>query len=386
MSIQPYWKSDCGTVTLYCGTNEEIAPLITKESVDAMVTDPPAGISFMGKHWDTDHGGRDQWIKWMADAMRLYSECLKPGAHSLVWSLPRTSHWTTMAVEDAGFEIRDKISYLLSSQSVAENFFKSLSPEQFKALECLQEAIHPSVFLHIFGSGFPKSHDISAGMDKLAGVEREVGTIDPPATAAAKQWDGWGTALKPAAEFWILARKPCSESTVAKNVLKWGVGGINVDACQVEYTPNNPPIPQLAQGKTELKPTMECMVAIHILRAKQNQPLVEAYKGRWPANVVHSGEQEVLALFPNAPGQCGLSIEDGEPQGNQVYGKMKRGGPQHVPRQETDKSSARFFYCAKASRKERDEGLDDLLDCYILNEQCPDAVKLEIKTLLTRPL
>lgn len=214
---------------------------IKSESIDSLVTDPPAGIGFMGKSWDSNKGGRDHWIKWMSDVMRECHRVLKPGAHGLVWSLPRTSHWTAMALEDAGFEIRDCVS-------------------------------------HLFGSGFPKSLNISKAIDKAAGAEREVigpkkdsdgriRAIEPmsdkikiangrtlqnsitkpsgnfetiPSTNDAKQWDGWGTALKPAVEFWWLVRKPLSEKTVAENVLKWGTGGINVDGCRIGTEKRHP--------------------------------------------------------------------------------------------------------------------------------------------------
>jgi len=177
-------------------------------SIDACVTDPPAGIAFMGKAWDGSKGGRDQWIAWLASAMAEVLRALKPGGHAVVWALPRTSHWTGMALETAGFEVRD----------------------------CLT---------HLFGSGFPKSHDISKALDKQVGAEREavgpspwnarkphgsagvnsVGLnatpgapdITAPSTDDAKQWDGWGSALKPAAEMWWLVRKPLVSPAV--NVL-----------------------------------------------------------------------------------------------------------------------------------------------------------------------
>ena len=184
---------------------------------DSLVTDPPAGISFMGKAWDGDKGGREQWIAWMRDVMKECLRVMKPGAHGLVWAIPRTSHWTGMALEQAGFEVRDVVT-------------------------------------HLFGTGFPKSLDISKAIDKAAGVERSVIAFDEskvrpnkenfaltaPATDAAKQWQGYGTALKPACEFWFLIRKPCSESTVAKNVLKWGVGGLNIDVSRI-YSDNKRP-------------------------------------------------------------------------------------------------------------------------------------------------
>lgn len=169
---------------------------LESNNLDSLITDPPAGISFMNKEWDHHKGGRGEWIKWMTAVMQECHRVLKPGAHGLVWALPRTSHWTATALEDAGFEIRDIIT-------------------------------------HLFGTGFPKSLDISKAIDKAAGAEREVTGIKQsfyddadrtqpfggygnsafdfgndvegfnaakqvqtePATASAKQWQGWGTAL-----------------------------------------------------------------------------------------------------------------------------------------------------------------------------------------------
>lgn len=184
-------------------------------SIDAMVTDPPAGISFMGREWDSDKGGRDKWIAWLREIMTEAFRVMKPGAHALVWALPRTSHWTATALEDAGFEIRDRVG-------------------------------------HLFLSGFPKSLDIAKAVDKKLGEERpviseakdrrddettyglghsgELRSNEPITTAAALE--GWGTALKPALEDWWLVRKPC-EGTVTENALKYGTGGINLGACRI---------------------------------------------------------------------------------------------------------------------------------------------------------
>ena len=209
-----------------CGDALEVLKTFEDDSFHSMVTDPPAGISFMGKEWDSNKGGRDAWIKWLTEIMREAHRVLKPGAHILVWALPRTSHWTATAIEDAGFELREVVS-------------------------------------HIFGSGFPKGMDISKAIDKKLGAEREVIADNPnarpnsqpnyslddqhknfsinvtpitaPSTDEAKQWDGWHTSIKPAVEFWILARKPI-EGTVTDNVLKHGVGGLNIDECRVGYT------------------------------------------------------------------------------------------------------------------------------------------------------
>lgn len=253
-------------IELILGDCIEKMKTISDNSVDSLVCDPPAGIGFMGKSWDSDKGGRKEWTAWMTEVM---SECLrvmKPGSHGLVWALPRTSHWTATALEDAGFEIRDVIS-------------------------------------HIFGQGFPKSLNISKALDKAAGAERgliprirlgnqrpsntiskgwknssdnDLKSDENAITDSAKQWDGWGTALKPASEHWILVRKPCSEKTVAANVLKWGVGGINIDGCRI--------------GMESIK------IVLHegdLMRAvkgglSHSNPKYKTNQGRFPANLVLS--------------------------------------------------------------------------------------------------
>mgnify|MGYP001619168741 CR=1 FL=1 len=275
---EPRIVHDDGAARLWLGDCLDVLRAMADASVDAVVTDPPAGISFMGKTWDTPGvlgvsggvampattasrnpscracGGRKRagaatkacdcdvpdWndveyrlrdrAAFIAFLTAVFGECLrvlKPGGHALVWALPRTSHWTATAIEDAGFEVRDVIT-------------------------------------HHFGSGFPKSLDASKAIDKAAGAEREVtgarvyagghvqhssddalappiGTFvraqdrrdeTAPSTDAARQWEGWGTALKPASEHWILARKPLS-GTVAQNVLAHDTGALHIDACRV---------------------------------------------------------------------------------------------------------------------------------------------------------
>jgi len=219
------------------GDSLDVLKKFPDNSFDSMVTDPPAGISFMGKKWDKDKGGREQWIAWLESIMTEAFRTLKPGAHILVWAIPRTSHWTATAVENAGFEIKDVVT-------------------------------------HIFGSGFPKNHSIGKAIDREQGVKREVvgkkemkgrlaelskfqpnkdgypkkprpkdnywtgEILGGPVTDDAKQWEGWGTALKPASEHWILARKAVSEKTIAANVLEHGTGGINIDASRITTTDN----------------------------------------------------------------------------------------------------------------------------------------------------
>ncbi len=267
---------------------------MAEDSVDALVTDPPAGIAFMGKNWDDpsaeswgafdspyarrattrygtngtrDIGNREKFI---ASLTPIFAECLrvlKPGAHGVVWALPRTSHWTATALEDAGFEVRDCV-------------------------------------VHLFGQGFPKSHNVSAAIDrKLLGTGprghaistaskvRPDGTPLPPGellpayeakSDAAKKWNGWGTALKPASEHWIVVRKPLAEKSVAANVLKYGTGALNIDACRIGTEG------EALQGST----VRNDIRGGHFAAGHRAHPDLPAFEqaagGRWPANVVLS--------------------------------------------------------------------------------------------------
>jgi hypothetical protein len=175
-------------IDLKMGDCLEVLKTLPDNSVDSVVTDPPAGIGFMssGKkdHWDSDKGGRDHWIGWMSEVMSECKRVMKPGAHGLVWALPRTAHWTGTALENAGFEIRDKI-------------------------------------YHCFGTGFPKSTNVAKQLQKKGLLEE------------AKIFEGMGTSLKPSIEEWVLIRKPIREKTVSENVLKWSTGALNIDKSRI---------------------------------------------------------------------------------------------------------------------------------------------------------
>lgn len=258
--------------------------------VDAVVTDPPYGLSFMGKAWDASVPSKEVWEK----VLKL----LKPGGHLLCFAGTRTHHRMACAIEDAGLELRDTIMW-------------------------------------VYGSGFPKNHNISKAIDKIAGAEREIvglsnrhgggitgnGTsfeLPPkkhfetaPATEGAKQWDGWGTALKPAYEPVVVARMPIAEKNIAKNVLKYGTGAINIDGARVG-----------SGGGTRKAPSAEKCITDSVggfLNAKAGLPVDGM--GRFPANLIHDGSDELVSLLGDA---------------------------------------TRFFYCAKASKKDRDEGLEGL--------------------------
>lgn len=178
---------------IFLGDCLDILKKLPENCVDAVVTDPPAGIGFMEKEWDRmKREGMTELQAFQEFIKEVFTEVyrvLKPGGHAVVWAIPRTSHHTAMGMERAGFDIRDNGTYLF----------------------------------HVFGTGFPKSMNVSKAMGKAAGGV---------ATDAAKQWQGWGTALKPAIEFWILARKPFV-GTVAGNVLRYGTGALNVDGCRI---------------------------------------------------------------------------------------------------------------------------------------------------------
>ena len=185
---------------LLVGDNSVWLKKIPDNSIDSIVTDPPAGISFMARGWDSDKGGRDHWIKWMQEVATECKRVLKPGGHAFVWAIPRTSHWTATAWENAGFEIRDVVA-------------------------------------HIFGSGFPKSHNVEKALQKIQ-PER------------SSEFKGIGTALKPAREDWILMRKPLDKGlTIAENCLKWGTGGINIDESRVDYQSESDKASATPQGK-----------------------------------------------------------------------------------------------------------------------------------------
>lgn len=337
--IASYYQTN--RFSLYEGDCLALLPMFAENSFDSIVTDPPAGISFMGKDWDHNKGGRDAWVAWMTSVMRECLRVLKPGGHALVWAIPRTSHWTGWAIESAGFDVRDRVS-------------------------------------HLFGSGFPKSLDISKALDAAAGAKRErVGSkielgvwnskkgqpgqnegwqrpwmqdedsdayhVSLPATEAAKQWNGWGTALKPACEDWWLARKPF-DGTVAQNILEHGTGGLNIDGCRIEG-----PLPHHNYGRTS---------AASAFAGKSEVPINTPDAGRWPANVIHDGSEEVLAGFPEVTSGTYNGIRN-EDKFRSTYSEFK-GTAVEKRHEGSSGSAARFFYCAKSSQDDRNEGCEDL--------------------------
>ncbi len=358
---------------IYNEPNLETMARMPDSSVDAIVTDPPYGLGrepdpaamltawldhgylevkgrgFMGKEWDAFVPQPRFW----QEAHRV----LKPGGHVLSFFGTRTYDWGVMAMRLAGFEIRDQLAWC-------------------------------------FGSGFPKSHDVSKAIDRAAGAEREVvgkyippqddpknrwsdknsqysdkltainpnvdfngasstpgskyGAITAPATPEAQQWAGWGSALKPALEPIVLARKKLAEKSIAANVLAWGTGGINVDGCRVGTGD------LISFGSRQIGDGIKYNpIATERMTEGKQHP-----SGRWPANLAHDGSPEVLAGFPEvSSGVVKPHHNDMRGDGHQsnTYGVYKAN---HSERGFGDSgSAARFFYCAKADATERSYGL-----------------------------
>lgn len=282
---------------VHTGDCRDVMRAIEDSSIDAVITDPPYGLGFMGKAWDRGVPGAEFW----AEMIR----CAKPGAHLLAFGGTRTHHRMMCAIEDAGWELRDTIMW-------------------------------------IYGSGFPKSHNLP---------------------------DGRGTALKPAWEPIIMARKPLIGS-VAANVQQFGTGALNIDMCRVEWPDGvAPEIGTPGWGGPAKKST-----AVPGQEGATVERRPPSQLGRWPANVIHDGSEEVLAAFPDAPGQIANASTNAEALKTQnAYGAMRRGRGDE-PSADSENagtvgfkmrpgmrrldagSAARFFYCAKASKADRGEG------------------------------
>lgn len=355
-------------------------------SVDSIVTDPPYGLSkepdmkevmqhwlagddykhksagFMGKEWDSFVPGPAIW-----------SECLrvlKPGGHMLAFFGTRTYDMGVLAIRLAGFEIRNQIAW-------------------------------------VYGGGMPKALDVSKAIDKHFGAERKVisstktnsggyahisktnkeqgfrptaykghSTDDSaanvinetePATPEALQWDGWKSDLKPAFEPIVVARKPLGEKTIAENVLKWGVGALNIDDCRVPIDPTVDDPRLGGKGSWDTKNAAKNVYE----GGYAGDRVTSSAKGRFPANLIHDGSPEVLEHFPDS--KAGGNVSGNEPsqtggENTNCYGEYGRVSWEGY---NDSGSAARFFYCAKTSKTDRNEGLEEFPDIEWKGENTP---------------
>jgi site-specific DNA-methyltransferase (adenine-specific) len=271
-------------IVVHEGDCRDILKTLPTNSVDSAATDPPYELKFMGKKWDNTGIAYDTSM-W-AEVLRV----LKPGGHLLAFGGTRTYHRMVVAIEDAGFEIRDSIHW-------------------------------------IYGSGFPKSLNVG----KQDGCEA---------------WDGWGTALKPAHEPIVVARKPLN-GTVAANVLQHGTGAMNIDGCRVGLADGESPS-DLGGG------TFRDSFGNGKEAAKTGHDA-----GRWPANVIHDGSDEIVGMFPESTGGAHPKKRNDTPNVAMSGRNYAREIPNRIEMGDSG-SAARFFYAAKASRAERNAGLDGL--------------------------
>lgn len=300
MCLKDFEAVKVGAATVFHGSNLDVLPFMADNSVDSIVCDPPYELGFMGKSWDSSG---------IAYSVELWRECLrvlKPGGHLLAFGGSRTWHRLAVAIEDAGFDLRDSIAWL-------------------------------------YGSGFPKSHNVALGIDKKLGhenrgraipvaskfqasdVEEKNKLTSNPVDAyaarspEAEKWAGWGTALKPAFEPVVVARKPLV-GTVAENVLAWGVGGLNIDASRIDYISEK----DKQEGQSARKSTSKGFQSFTEGEADNfDRSNREQIQGRWPANII---------LDEYTAGLLDEQAED----------------------------VSRFFYVAKASKRDRNEGLEEL--------------------------
>jgi DNA modification methylase len=321
-----------GEVKLLLGDSREVIKGLEDNSVDSVVCDPPYAIGFMGKGWDSGDDNIANDKEFWKEVLRV----LKPGGHLLSFSHSRTYHRQAVAVEDAGFEIRDQIMW-------------------------------------IYASGFPKSHNIGKAVDKLQGNEREVvgetkagktamgqnsgwnqheNRTEIEVTKGNSDWEGWGTALKPAHEPIVMARKPFKGS-VAENVLEWGTGGINVDGCRIGYRDE-------ADEKSSIPGS---------LNSNQKNSLFgmgEGHKhnteGRFPANIIFDEEAGKILdeQSGNRKGFASQNCNNQKLYGGNALNKSSTTRDGFKEGYNDEGGASRFFYCPKASKKDRNEGCDGL--------------------------
>jgi len=334
----------------------EVMKNLSDESVDSVVTDPPYGFAFMGKSWDEFEPKEYQEFceKWGKEVFRV----LKSGAWLLAFSGTRTYHRMVVGLEDAGFEIKDQIDWLYGS-----GFPKSTDISKFIDKKFLREKLTEKLgrkptkeeFKEAWGEVEAKK--IKKDGTSPTGFSPEKGWHDhnmkqeyevkEKLTPEAQKWDGWGTALKPAHEPIVLAQKP-RDGTYAENVLKWGCGGLNIDGCRI---PHNEDLSVEREGNRKLDTRNQGWGFKAVSRGNE---------GRWPANVIL--DPKAGEMLDEQSGESkssgGYSGHKGHNIGN--WGYNIDNAEEKDPGFGDSGGASRFFYCAKAHKSERNAGLEDL--------------------------
>ncbi|MFZ4402479.1 MAG: DNA-methyltransferase [Pseudobdellovibrionaceae bacterium] len=379
----------------YLGDSLEILKKIPANSIDSLVTDPPAGIGLLGLEWDKNKGGRKEWIAWLTQIMTECHRILKPGAHGFVWAIPRTSHWTGAALEDAGFQVKDVITHIFGSgfpKNVAvdkaidrakytstDELFKvtgwiksrrdelgltnkkldeiagvkggachwtAMPPhgqpnvptkERWEKLEAVLGPAPEWVFAMIkpaneLGENWSKRTVVGQYKKDAGGIgglafKSVHNAMTEPISDLSKPWTGWGTALKPASEHWILIQKPISEHNIAANVLKHGVGGINIDQSRI-------PI----HGKIPSATNLDFREGGFLWDAgtrSQSSVYHQHPSGRFPANVILTRSNDL-----DCPARVMNDQSEREVEVAQYFKNFKPEAP--------------FLYCKKPGKDERD--------------------------------
>lgn len=325
---------------LHLGNNKEVLKTFEDNSIDSIVTDPPYELGFMGKSWDSSGIAYD--VELWSELLRV----LKPGGHLLAFSGTRTYHRMAVAIEDAGFEIRDMIEW-------------------------------------VYGSGFPKSLNIGKAVDKLQGNESEVvgkyikgsnGTdgiygdfnLKADVTKGTSQFEGWGTALKPAHEPICMARKPI-QGTVAQNCLKWGTGGINIDDSRVDLNGEKTP---KGSGNGQIKGDENVYGHFNGNGGNETSNL-----GRFPANLIHDGSEEVMACFPESKSSNAVRKNNGKLD-DKTFGKYNAVDSFGF---NDSGNASRFFksiiYTSKPSKAERNLGCEPVFNLFEQSEGLEDKAR-----------
>jgi len=349
-------------ITLLHGDSKLALRKVADESIDSLVTDPPAGIGLLDLEWDQDFGGRDKWVRWLGDIMYECRRTLKPGAYGVVWAMPRTSHWTALALEDAGFQVRDIITHVFGTgfpkgveiDKMINRARYHDTTQLYKVTEWIRGRRNA---LGLTNDDLDNASGIRGGAshwtakppngkpaiptrERWAKLKTLLGDapswiedmikpahqIGEKSNLGANKWKGFSTALKPASEHWIIIQKPVSEHNLAANILHFGTGALNIDACRIPTT-----------DSISSRVNLDFKVANYLSKngdRSQRSVYLQNPLGRYPANFILTASQNDYDPIQILDKQ---STTVGSKNASRFFKIFE------VP----------FFYSPKASRKEK---------------------------------